>query len=806
MRPITSVNGRCLTALVAALALLVLVPACGQDDPTPAPTSPPTSENIDAAIDAAVATALAGVAADATPDTGSAPAITPGDREEAIAAAVAEAVATALAGAAPEPAPMPVPTPTPSPGPVPTPTPDGREEVVATAVAEAVATALAGVAPAPAPTPGPGLGTVPTTGPMPTPTPSPVPTADDGAGATATAAAIINAQAAALSRAVGELFELLILSPGMSPDERAAAIAAASAKYNADPVAVATAISEAYDNPVTPTPNATQIAIATANAESEARALAAVRARAEATETANRATAVAYSEYILTATAAAIANATPTYAPPPVRRYDAWNDDEWLAEPKPWWRPSNPYDCDPPSNSNSPWTAAGLPDLGGQDPLSLIRYFGNGSYVRYGLMGFEGCTFMGKHPERTHLDIPADPTYYSLGDLEIAVDIARVPAGASDWPNDDGSRVDMSMAEAVDALNTHIAAYFRKISKGKLQMSFVPGVEFQVSGRATPQDAENEWLALIGIVGCDQDDPDKPGCKLGKPGALNRFFLNDVKSSSGGSAWNGYAEFGLVTLQQAVMPTLVHEIGHAWMFWPHSYVELPWRPDPNKPYQGPNFYSNRHDFMSELTYRRPNGWYQDMPATLAINRYAAGWIEPEDVALHLSDRATYTLAKPLRNGYQFLVIHSGRPGAFTTLEVLDERNAIYRDTYAVVYDPASPGQKRPLRYEGVMVSRYDQTTGTGYNARSGPALYNSDNPDYESDVGYGRDDYSVISDGESRGIGGGLSVRVAKNPDGSYDVTVSGGKTAEYEPWCIPIWFPPGGYDTGCTLENFNFN
>ena len=571
---------------------------------------------------------------------------------------------------------------------------------------------------------------------MPTPTPSPVPTADDGAGATATAAAIINAQAAALSRAVGELFELLILSPGMSPDERAAAIAAASAKYNADPVAVATAISEAYDNPVTPTPNATQIAIATANAESEARALAAVRARAEATETANQATAVAYSEYILTATAAAIANATPTYAPPPVRRYDAWNDHEWLAEPKPWWRPFQPLrlrSAVQPQLALDGRRAAGPGRPGPAVSHTLLRQRQLRPLRPHGIRGMHLHGQASRNaPTWTY---PQTPTYYSLGDLEIAVDIARVPAGASDWPNDDGSRVDMSMAEAVDALNTHVAAYFRKISKGKLQMSFVPGVEFQVSGRATPQDTENEWLALIGIVGCDQDDPDKPGCKLGKPGALNRFFLNDVKSSSGGSAWNGYADFGLVTLQQAVMPTLVHEIGHAWMFWPHSYTELPWRPDPNKPYQGPNFYSNRHDFMSELTYRRPNGWYQDMPATLAINRYAAGWIEPEDVALHLSDQATYTLAKPLRNGHQFLVIHSGRPGAFTTLEVLDERNAIYRDTYAVVYDPASPGQKRPLRYEGVMVNRYDQTTGTGYNARSGPALYNSDNPDYESDVG-----------------------------------------------------------------------
>ncbi len=362
----------------------------------------------------------------------------------------------------------------------------------------------------------------------------------------------------------------------------------------------------------------------------------------------------------------------------------------------------------------------------------------------------------------------------------------------------------MSMAEAVDALNDNVAAYFRTISNGKLQMTFVAGHDFQASGRATPQEVEDQWLALIGVVECYPDDPNKPGCQGGMPGALNRIILNDVQVYSGGSAWNGYADFGLVSLQHAVMPTLVHEIGHGWMFWPHSYIELPWRPDSNGPYQRPNFYSNRHDFMSELTFRRPAGWRQDMPATLAVNRYAAGWIDPEDVALHLSDRATYRLARPLQGGHQFLAIHSGRPGAFTTLEVLDQRNAVYRDTNAAVYDPSSPGQKRPMRYDGVLVSRYDQTTGTGINARVGPALYNSANPDYESDVGYGSDDYSVIADGESRSIGDGLTVRVTRNPDGSYDVTVSGGRIAEYSPWCIPIWFSQE-YDTGCMLADFNF-
>ena len=113
-----------------------------------------------------------------------------------------------------------------------------------------------------------------------------------------------------------------------------------------------------------------------------------------------------------------------------------WNE----LEPQDWWRKSEPYSCLSPEKETSPWIEAGMTDLGGSDSLSLIKYYGNGSYLRYGFMGFGGCTPMKKHPDRTHLDPPVDPTYYSLGDLDIAVDITRVPPDAPGWFEDDGKR------------------------------------------------------------------------------------------------------------------------------------------------------------------------------------------------------------------------------------------------------------------------------------------------------------------------------------------------------------------------------
>ena len=232
----------------------------------------------------------------------------------------------------------------------------------------------------------------------------------------------------------------------------------------------------------------------------------------------------------------------------------------------------------------------------------------------------------------------------------------------------------------------------------------------------------------------------------------------------------------------------VHEMGHGWMGWPHSYTEVLWEPELGGEVEQPNPYSNQYDVMSSLALIPVAGWHQDLPPTLAINRYAAGWIPPEDVALHLTEHGAYRLSKPLDDGRQFLVIHSGRPRAFTTLEVVPERPSAYAIEHLEVYDPSGDGERRSFRYEGVLVSRYDQTTGTGLNARVGPALYDESNPEFAHDVGWGWDDYSLIGDGETRDIGGGVIVAASRNADGSYDVDVSGGRVAAFEPWCEPIW------------------
>ncbi|MXZ12467.1 MAG: hypothetical protein F4Y78_00435 [Candidatus Dadabacteria bacterium] len=432
-----------------------------------------------------------------------------------------------------------------------------------------------------------------------------------------------------------------------------------------------------------------------------------------------------------------------------------------------------PYSCNQQGTSDSPWVQAGLVDLGGSDSLSLIR-------------DFKGCA--------------PDSTY--RGELDIYVDISRIPVNASGWPEDDGTRVNLSMEDAVALLNQHVAAYYRRISQGNLRITFHSGNEFRVGGNGSWAAALNQQLAELGI--CEGlADCDSYLRQHGHPSGLNRILLNDVGNDTGGIALDSgqWVSLGLASFRLAYMETIVHEIGHAWLGWPHSYTELPFRVTRSAKLDPPNPYSNPYDIMSRLY--TPFGWDSNMPSTHAINRYTAGWISPADVALHLEDEATYTLSKPRESGYQFLVIHSGRPYAFTTIELLEGRASKYKDDY--VTDPSVPGERRCRRYEGVLVSRYDQSSGTGGNARLGPALYDKSNPDFLTDVGIGNDDYSVIPDGGTRDIGSGVSVSARRNPDGSYEVTVSGGKIAEFKKWCSPAeWIPSEGrwrYDAGCLLN-----
>ena len=94
-------------------------------------------------------------------------------------------------------------------------------------------------------------------------------------------------------------------------------------------------------------------------------------------------------------------------------------------------------------------------------------------------------------------------------------------------------------------------------------------------------------------------------------------------------------------------------MGHAIGF-PHSYGGLTYLNEPDEVYQ----YDNPMDIMSS----------GGLIGTVTVNRYAAGWIDPANVAVHPKGQThTYELRAPGADGTQMLVLQDPRLGAMITL-------------------------------------------------------------------------------------------------------------------------------------------
>jgi hypothetical protein len=137
----------------------------------------------------------------------------------------------------------------------------------------------------------------------------------------------------------------------------------------------------------------------------------------------------------------------------------------------------------------------------------------------------------------------------------------------------------------------------------------------------------------------------------------------------------------------------VHEMGHM-LGWPHSFSGQRLTSNPRRQYDNPL------DIMSEQPGSSPN----DTQATIALNRYAAGWIDPSLVAKHAGSSATYTLvakggASTIAGGKELLVIPTSDPAAYVVADVRVK---------AAQWDLTMGGYDSKLTTEGVELYKIDQ--------------------------------------------------------------------------------------------------
>ena len=188
---------------------------------------------------------------------------------------------------------------------------------------------------------------------------------------------------------------------------------------------------------------------------------------------------------------------------------------------------------------------------------------------------------------------------------------------------------DATAASIVGDLDSTVVPYFAAHSRGRLQLDFVP------RGSA-PTDT-------CGDVAFGSPSASANGVLLVSPG-------------EGGYATPGY--YGLTSFPQNqryavvgfdwVFPMVTaHELGHT-QAWPHVDSE------------DLDLYDNPLDLMSGNQGPGGTGDETDLPyGTAAINRYAAGWIDPEQVRILTGQAATFKLEPSSSAGLQMAVIMDG---------------------------------------------------------------------------------------------------------------------------------------------------
>ena len=240
----------------------------------------------------------------------------------------------------------------------------------------------------------------------------------------------------------------------------------------------------------------------------------------------------------------------------------------------------------------------------------------------------------------------------------------------------------VDLGQAVSYVNDQMGSYFGWLSESRYSPVFLAGGVYTVDRafQCASQVGQYAFGTSNGVLIIDTLEMVDGAATAGIEGEL--FPGND--------RWmqvNAGAVAASPLVPQAQPSVVAHEIGHT-IWWPHTFGGLTTFSD------GMIWeYDNLMDVMSNA------GAAGAIQGTTAINRYAAGWLSPNQVVFHRGGAFNYQLDALGSNGAQMLVLPTDTPGRYTVLgaRVLESYDSALPaqgiEVYdVVVYDEAT----RPL--------------------------------------------------------------------------------------------------------------